>query len=62
MAKSKQRKKIKPSVPRFDYGKPLIETTEVEQPEVKREVNWSFLFACLFGISTFALIIHVIVA
>lgn len=42
----------------FYYGEES--ETVVEQPPVKREVNWSFLFAWLFGMTTLALVIHVI--
>ncbi|WP_156351106.1 hypothetical protein [Pseudomonas sp. NBRC 111118] len=43
----------------FYYGEESEQTIE-EQPEpAKRELNWSFLLACIFGMSTMALLIHV---
>lgn len=43
----------------FYYGEepePVAAVKE-EQP-VNREINWSFLLACFFGMTTFALTIH----
>lgn len=43
----------------FYYGEEAEQIVESEPEPAKKELNWSFLLACFFGMSTLALLIHV---
>lgn len=42
----------------FYYGGEAEPVAPVNEEPVNREINWSFLLACFFGMTTFALTIY----
>ncbi|QOH68784.1 hypothetical protein IGB31_14220 [Pseudomonas putida] len=44
----------------FYYGEEPEQTIEIKTEPAKRKLNWSFLLACFFGMSTMALLIHIV--
>ncbi|MFV3378571.1 hypothetical protein ACNE9Y_31110 [Pseudomonas sp. NY11226] len=44
----------------FYYGEEPEQKIEIKSEPAKRELNWSFLLACFFGMSTMALLIHIV--
>ncbi|WP_162714375.1 hypothetical protein [Pseudomonas putida] len=44
----------------FYYGEEPEQTVDEKPEPAKRELNWSLLLACFFGMSTMALLIYVV--